>query len=119
MTFLNTGAEIRCLIVQLLLILTLPSEHLIEVCELISEILLELVLQGLLLKLDVSQTTLLLRFLCALILIQRLLVSIGFVIADILISDQLPPELALLVSHLCAEIDLLRGMLLLKFLSEG
>jgi hypothetical protein len=48
-----------------------------------------------------------------------LLVGLGFVIADSLIGNKLPPELALLVRHLRAEIDLLSCMLLFKLLSEG
>jgi hypothetical protein len=54
LSFFDTGSEMRCLIVHLLLIFSLPSQHLIEVCELIGELLLVLVLHGLLLKFDVS-----------------------------------------------------------------
>lgn len=115
----DTFSELSCISIELFLDLLLALKHVLVVAESIREFLLELVLNGLLLQLNISETTLLLLLLLALILLESLLVSQGLAIDKSLISDELPPEFGLLPSHLRSEIDLLSSMLLLKLLSHG
>lgn len=115
----DTFSELSCISIELFLDLLLALKHVLVVAESIREFLLELVLNGLLLQLNISETTLLLLLLLALILLESLLVSQGLAIDKSLISDELPPEFGLLASHLRSEIDLLSSMLLLKLLSHG
>lgn len=119
LALLDTGPKVCRILIHLLLELLLASEHFVVVAELVLQIVLKLVLQGLLGELDVSETTLLLLLLLTFIPLKSLLVSKGLIINQRHISEQLLSELALLIGHLHAEVNLLVGVLLLKFLADG
>ena len=98
---------------------TLPFEHVLIVGELIGEILLKGVLHRLLLKLNVPEAALLLLLLLTFVFLKRLLVSCGLAINQVLITNQLTTQFALVVRHLGAEVHLLGCVLLLKLLPQS
>lgn len=113
LTFLDTLTKLGSICVHLLLHLLLASEHFIEIAVLVLQVVLELVLHSLLLKLDVAQTAFLLLLFLSLVLIKRLLVSSRLAIGKSLVTEKLHAHLALLGGHLSTEVHLLSSVLLL------
>jgi len=97
----------------------LALEHVFVVSIVIIEVFFELSLHGLLLQLNVPQSSLLLLLLLSLVLLKSLLIRQGFAIDKSTVANELSSESGLLVGHLSPEIDLLCSMLLLEFLPHG
>jgi len=114
----DASPELSCIIIQLLLKITLASKHLIVVAELVLQLVLERVLQRLLLKLNVSQTALLLLLLASLVLLERLLVGECLVVDHGEVAEDILAELALLHGHLLTIVNLLGSMLLFELLAQ-
>lgn len=88
---LDALPDLGSLIVEFLLEFLLTLEHVLVVSKAVIEFLLKGRLDGLLLQLDVSQATLLLLFLLALVLLQGLLVGKCLTINKSFIADELSP----------------------------
>lgn len=114
----DTLLQVSGVLLHFLLGCLLASTKIVIVAELVIELVLELVLHRLLLKLDVAETSLLILLLLTLVLVQRLFVLLGLSFCDSLVSEELHPELALLLGHLVPEVDLLGRVLSFKFFPE-
>lgn len=101
------------------MLLLFPLEHILIVGEAIVKLLLISVLQRLLLEFNVPETTFLLLLFLTLILLEGLLIGCSLTIDEVLVTDKLATQFALVVGHLSAEFHLLRCVLLLKLLPQG